>query len=490
MNWWGRRAGLLLLLLVVLFSCEEDVSTIGIKRPNPKFRVNYAEIEIPSSVIQFEKLRSYNQGADADGVQRFLVGQYQDNEFGTVRAEIYTQISPPISYRKISAGAVMDSLVLELQTDFYYYGASHSPSELTIQIHELSDTINTVPHYNISKIPYEPEVLAEMVLTVDPTEFDESIALNNDNITTNNKVKKYSVPLIGDFATELFNTVVTDSATTYDFTKFTGKHKGFAFIPTVSDKILGLNPKMDDATSAVTTNLALYFTENGTQYRMTFVLYPTGPYGTLGFSSIESDRSGTVLQSIEAHKDFFPIDGKRYLQSGMGVLTKLDFTHYFEYMDTVKNAILNSAELVFENEPSDFPPPAQFQFRVLDDNNKYATYLQDTIVDGNVYQITHVHELQAAYGFSVLPNADGTVDLLSDAGALLTTSANAGNTMSAFVTTFFQDQYLQRNNEKRIKYCSLHPRETQWRKSVNRFIMNDNIKLKIYYTTPVVETLE
>ena len=57
-------------------------------------------------------------------------------------------------------------------------------------------------------------------------------------------------------------------------------------------------------------------------------------------------------------------------------------------------------------------------------------------------------------------------------------------------TNFFQVQYGQRKNEKRIKYCSLHPLESQFRKSVNRFVLKDNIKLKIYYTTPVVETIE
>jgi hypothetical protein len=166
-------------------------------------------------------------------------------------------------------------------------------------------------------------------------------------------------------------------------------------------------------------------------------------------------------------------------------------------MDTVKNPILNSAEFVFENESGDFVPPAQFQIRVLDDENKYMFYLQDTLVDGIVYQKNNLAELTKAYPTSVNANTDGTIDLRNDAIDLLRVSPNSTNTMSGFATSFFQDQYYQRQNPKRIKYCALHPLEStlfasqsQFRKSVNRMVLSNTIKLRIYYTSPVVETIE
>jgi hypothetical protein len=159
-------------------------------------------------------------------------------------------------------------------------------------------------------------------------------------------------------------------------------------------------------------------------------------------------------------------------------------------MDTVENAILNSAEIVFENELGDFAPPAQFQFRVLDDENKYRSFLLDTLIDGIIYQPVDL-ELKAAYINSVtFENSDGTMDLRNDALEVAYVKPGTTNLMATFLTSFFQDQYAQRNNEKRIRYGSLHPIESQFRKSVNRMVLSDNIKLKIYYTTPVVETKE
>lgn len=495
MNWWGRRAGLSLLLVVVLLSCEEEVSTIGIKRPNSKFRVNYAEIDIPSSVIRLEKLTTYNRGTDTDGVQRLLVGQYLDNTFGKIRTEIYTQISPPVDPLGISATAVLDSLVLQLTTDYYYYG-SGGASDLAIEIHELQDSIQDQPYYNISKVAYHAEVLGGKSITIDPTEFDKGSADNNDNVTTNDKTKSYRFVLTGDFATNLFETLRSEPEIVNNFEAFTRKYKGLAILPTAGDKVLGIEAKVNSTNLTTGTKLIMYYTDGTVQRVANFTLFPFAANPVLAFSSIESDRSGTILGSLtEPFKDFYPADNKRYVQSGTGILTKLDFEPYFKYMDTVKNAILNSAEIVLENEAGDFTPPAKFQFRVLNDENKYMSFLQDTVVDGNVYQINHRTELTDAYS-SVLPNTDGTIDLMSDANDLLRITPNSTNIMSGFATAFFQDQYFQQSNPKRIKYVALHPlenvqfSESQFRKSVNRLNLSSNIKLKIYYTTPVVETLE
>ena len=492
MNWWGRLGGLALLLLFVLFSCEEDLSSIGIRRPTSKFRVTYAEIDIPSSVILQDRLVTYNGAVASDGVQRFLVGQYQDGEFGSIRTEIFTQISPSIDNSLVTASAVLDSLVLQLKTDFYQYG-SKSVSDQVIQIHELSDTIKQVPYYNTSKVAYKPEVIGEKIITIDPALFDQNLIDNSDNNSANNKSKNYRIVLGGNYAQELFETFRSDADVTNDFTKFTGKHKGLAIIPSTSDKILGIDPAISATSLAEGTKLVMYYTEAGVQKVINFVLFPFTDNPVIGFSSIESNRAGTVLQSLtEPFTDFLPVDNKRYVQSGAGIITKLDFTKFFDYMDTVANPILNSAELVFENESSDFPPPSRFQFRALNDQNKYKSFLRDSLVDGVVTPFFD-SELFVAYQSAVVSNSIGsTMDIMGDqvSSDPYLVSAGATNSISAFVTNFFQVQYAQRKNEKRIKYCSLHPLESQFRKSVNRFVLKDNIKLKIYYTTPVVETIE
>ncbi len=450
--------------------------------------MTYAEIEVPASLILFDKLTSYNKTTTADGVQRFLLGQYQDNQFGTVRAEIYTQISPPVTSRVIGASAVMDSLVMQLSTDFYQYGAS-GVSNQTFQVFELADTIKQTPYFNISKVAYKPKLLAEKTISIDPIEFDQNVVNNGDGVTTNDVTKLYRTKMDVDFGRDIFETIKNDTATANHYASFTGKHKGLAILPTTSDKIFGINPSLSSTSTDLTndTKLILYYTEDAVQYYVEFTMYPFNASPILGFTSITSNKSGTALQPLtQTNTDFQPADGKLYIESGIGIITKLDFTKYFEYMDTVDTPILNSAELVIENETGDFPPPASFQFRALNKDNTYKSALIDTVINEAAAQYFDP-EITSAYSRSVLFDPDnGSMDLKSDVGgnAPLYVSAGTTNSMSAFLTEFFQSQYVQRDNKKRIEYCAFQPNTSTFRKTVNRIVLKNNIKLKIYYTTP------
>ncbi len=500
MNWWGRGAGLSLLLLVVLFSCEEDVSTIGVKTPNPKFRVTYAEVNIPSSVVLFDKIITYNilnsSPLIEDGDQRLLMGQYADDRFGRIRTEAYTQIGPPITSLTIGLAAVYDSLVLQLKTDFYHYGNS-AISTQRIAVHELIDTVNNGDYFNSTTLAYNPNAIGGKSFTVNPAEYKQAITDNNDGVTTNDKVTNFRMVLSGSLGSNLFETVRSDEGTKNDYVNFTGKYKGLAIVPDgSSDKVIGINPRITGSFSAATdTKLILYYTEAGTQKSIDFFLYPhVNPYTgasnpVVGYSSIIADRSGTPLSGLtEAHKDYYPVDDKRSTESGIGMLTKLDFTEYFKYMDTVKNAVLNSAELVIEGEQSEFAFPPQFQFRAITDKNFFQLYYQDTVINGATTRIVDT-ELQSIYYSSGAAefNANGTIDIRGDDSEVAYPSANQSFEIHTFLTQFFQVQYGARNSAKRINYVALVPRITQFNKTVNRSVLNNNIKLKLYYTSAIPE---
>ena len=500
MNWWGRRAGLSLLLLVVLFSCEEDVSTIGIKRPEPKFRVTYAEVNIPSSVVLFDNIITYNNlnsnAAIEDGDQRLLMGQYPDDRFGKIRTEAYTQIGPPITNVTIGSAAVFDSLVLQLKTDFYHYGNS-AISTQRIEIHELSDTINNGDYFNSTTLAYEPNAIGGKSFTVNPEEYKQAIIDNNDRVTTNDKITNFRMVLSGSLGPNLFETVRSDASTSNDYIKFTGKYKGLAIVPDgSSDKVIGINPRITgDFSAATDTKLILYYTEAGTKKSIDFLLYPhVNPYtGTsnplVGYSSIIADRSSTSLAGLtETHKDYYPVDDKRLTESGVGMLTKLDFSEYFKYMDTVKNAVFNSAELVIEGEQSEFAFPPQFQFRAMTVKNFFQSYYQDTVLNGVSTRLidTETLSIYSASGAAEF-NLNGTIDIKGDDTDVAYPSANQSFEIRSFLTQFFQVQYGARNSAKRINYVALVPRISQFHKTVNRCVLNNNIKLKLYYTSPIPE---
>ena len=502
MNWWGRLAGLLLLLLVVLFSCEEEVSTIGIKRPESKFKVTYAELNIPSSVILFKELITYNNVNSnryiEDGDQRLLIGQYVDDKFGKIRTETYTQIGPPVLNAAISSATDYDSLVLQLKTDFYHYGNSFS-SEERIEIHELLDTLNKGHYFNSTLLAYNPTPIGGKSFTVNPEDYDLAITNNNDNIPTNNRVTTFRMVLSGDLGPNLFETLKSDEDIKSDYIKFSGLYKGLAIVPSGSgNKVIGINPIIPTTgiPDPTDTKLILYYTQDGIQKSVDFPLYPNiNPYTAtsypiVGYTSIIADRSATALSGLtEPHKDYYPVDNKRMTESGIGILTKLDFTEYFNYMDTVSNAVLNSAELVIEGEQSDFSYPPQFQLRAMTDKNYFQSVVQDSVVDGTSTSSIDA-ETFAIYGSSRAATINiytGMIDINSDDQNTAYPYANQSFIISSFLTQFFQVQYGVRNNPKRINYVALLPRISQFNKSVNRCVLNKHIKLKLYYTSAIPE---
>jgi hypothetical protein len=75
MNLWVKRTGQLLLAAVALFflSCKDEVTLPGFPNPNSKFKINYVEIPLESSVYLLDSIRTSNTPGD---LQRVLVGQY------------------------------------------------------------------------------------------------------------------------------------------------------------------------------------------------------------------------------------------------------------------------------------------------------------------------------------------------------------------------------------------------------------------------------
>ena len=491
MNLWGKGFLSLLFTLLILVSCEEDASYVGFQKPNTQFKVIYAEVDLSSSVIWFDKLATYNNVTDGD--QRFLIGEYTDPEFGHIKSEFYTQISAPISTASVGSTAIADSLVLQLRTDFYHYG-SPDISDHTIEVHELIDTIHSGSnYYNTSKVAYSPVVLGETTFSVNPSIYDQNITANNDTDTSNNKVQNFRIRISGSMGSDLLRSAREDLALINDYDAFSGKYKGFAVLHKSGNHVIGINPTVTGTYSAThDTKLMLYFTDAGVQKRLDFVLFPfnnqhTGKTNSvLGFTSIEVDRSGTSLQGITSPGDFYPVDGKRYLQSGTGLMTKINFENYFNYVDTVKNMILNSAELVVTNEGSDFAPPPQLQMRALDANNRFRSAVaKDSVINGVTTSVLDT-EFIKFYQASTKLNLDGTVDIKGDNADVFYMAATTDNVMTGYLTQFFQVQYGARNSTKRINAVAFMPREATFRKSVNRFVPT-GFKVRFYYTTPILQ---
>ncbi len=486
------KTSLLFFVIVFLFSCEEDVNTVGFKPDRNSFRVRYAEIELPSSVIMPGGVITSNKSGDGE-TPRLLVGSYLDNKFGKVTAESFIQFRPSSPTTVLPPDAVLQSLVLSVSLDYYNYG-SRDASTVNFYVHEVKDSLITEGRYfNNSVVDYDPAVIGTVSKTIDPVSFDDAFTKNADADATNNVIDSLLIPINSTYANNLFQLAKTillvpnsttgknDTTTTanyYTFRKFRRIFKGLSITSDATNKIIGINPSYVAAGLSRSKLVLTYSYKSGTKTgKIEFSTYSSE--GSISFSRITADRAGSSLQSVdELYKPFYPDGDNRFVQSGSPIVTKIDFSKYFSYTDTIKNLLINSAEIVINpDETTSYKMPDNIGFRVLNAKNDYVKST-DTIP--SLYTGFIVSD---AEGYLVL--GEGTTSGSSISNLALTQTNNVYS-YNALLSRYFQFLYSVTDKTQRLSQYALVPVAPRFGKSVNRLIFNqNNLKLKLYYTTPV-----
>jgi hypothetical protein len=483
------KSNLLFFLSLIILSCTEDPSTIGFKGPDSRFKVYYKEIDIPTSVIGTDSLITSNDLQLTNATKRLLVGTYTDDVFGVTKAETYTQFAPTkLAFPK---GSIVESVNLNLTFDYYYYG-DHTASVQTFYIHELRDSlVSHQPYYFNSKVDYYPLPLGQVTRDVIPQSFEDLMGLNTDSDTKNNVIDTLTVTLDKSFGERLLAYSIDDSMSYRDINKFKRAFKGFAIRSDGNEKIVGFNPTYS-STGLFKSRLVVYIQypdkTTGTM-KKSFVEYyfffGSSTRGVTGFSKIEVSRAGSDLQVLDnqLHKEIYPANDLRYVQAGTPVFTKLDFSNFAKFTDTLSNMIINSAELVLDPvQPQEFPLPSNLGFKVLTEKNRFRkatsaipSYYSGLIVADNdgelvVGERLSASELSKKFNLILSQNTDGTFKY------------------NEFFTGFFQRLYYYRSDNNRFLKYGLISSSPGMGKSVNRLVFNkDKLKLKLYYTLPTTE---
>lgn len=488
MNLWAKRIGQLAMLAVALFflSCQEDTSVLGYKNPNSKFKVSYVEIPIESSVLLLDSLRTSNYTYFGEP-NRLLVGTYFDETFGNISSLAATTFFTTTT-TKVGSSAVFDSVTLQLQFDLYNYGASAATPQ-TISIYELdkelkSDSLRN--YFNKSSAPHS-SMLGTKTFSINPTDFNKFAASSTDKDT----VITIKMPLDNSFGQRLFNsayqyaTVSTD--TTYvTYTKFIQQFKGLVIRPENSDKILGFNPL------ATASKITLHYHETDKDS----LSISLGFGSVVGFNQIKSDRSGTELSGlIQYHQESLQSNNNRYIQSGVGIVTKLDFSKFYEFADTVPYVLINSAELVIDGvQASTYAPPPILSLRVLKDNNRMKSFSRlrsQDVIDFTSYNQLLRYDYAISQSTAAIAENDSVFYASGDRSPLI---GYSNNSYRAVMSLFFQQLTLPNENKTRFKHFVLYPAAQSTStpaaqnasKSVNRAVFpKDQIKLKIFYTKPI-----
>ena len=483
MNLWANRVVQLASLLVALFffSCEDEASVLGFKNQNQKFEASYIEIPIESSVLLLDSQRTSNFIFQNE-TNRLLIGQYTDDKFGGVAANAYTQFFTN-SGAKLPGDATYDSVTLQLVLDFYHYGSTDALTSQSVSVYEVDEELhydNRRNYFSKSEALVKPSPLGTKTFTVSPKELDGYVADKSDTTIL------IKIPLDKAFGQRIFDNAIAyrDDETTKDstfkvFSEFTKIFKGLSIKTDNGDKIIGVSPN-----SAVTVH---YHHLDTGKVKLNLHL---GFFSVTSFSQIKNDRSSSELTGLTQYsQDFSPVSDLRYIQSGTGVYTKLDFRKFFEFCDTIPNVVINSAQLSLGSvAESDFARPSNLVLRILQSDNrlKKVKSHQDTL-DISAYNPrfpAHPGTLTLDNGTYV--DSDLAMTVLGDTDAFLKYSSEKKSYDGNFAL-FFQQLAIVRDGVPRYQYFAIYPSTPSMpnTKSVNRVIFpKDNIILKVYYTKP------
>ena len=349
MNWWASSIRHVVIFgLVVssaLFSCE-DPSELGLQLIPPNNNLGVVQVDIPleTTVIQLDSINTTNRGI-------LMTGDYGDADFGQVNVQSFFRVLPPPTSPNIPAEVTFaDSLRANLRYSYFYGDDFATPHQLSV--HRLLEqlVIDTI-YYSNNTTPFDPVSVLDTTFMVN--EADSLLSLNLDSLKD-----------------ELFTFLQTYEKDSANDANFLEQFKGFSFVTDASsESVLGFDP------TALDSRITLYYTTSDTVVNTVTLQYSTY------YNRIVPDFAGSNLDGIMPLMEFTPPDGRSYLQTGIGVVPKIDFQPYFDFLDTdtIGTVVINKAEIRIndlEALRSSIDPPLQMSFFYTDDTNEFL--LTDT----------------------------------------------------------------------------------------------------------------
>ncbi|MDX2304085.1 MAG: DUF4270 family protein [Microscillaceae bacterium] len=306
------------------------------------------------------------------GASRILVGQYKDPVFGIVQAKGFFEMLPDSLFLLTNSDfnasedlLVYDSLILNLPFQYVY---ADTTAEQKFNLHRITEEggIDSEKDFtNNSSLTYDPTPLASFQFKASTIQAKGGVTLKFDDT----------------FGQEIFNYALNNTPRT----EFRENFKGFVLVADTTfnnnASIVGFKVLPNDFTDGNVSFMSLYYTEQQKREGKSDTLFNrVKPFFALSgqrFNQIKSDRSNTPLVALQAPLDEIPSSQSNfltYLQSGTGVVTKLEFPT-LKNISTLGNVAINRAELVIKSQTGssldlDFVYPFNIIFHLIANGNE------------------------------------------------------------------------------------------------------------------------
>jgi hypothetical protein len=460
---------------------------------------------------------------------RYLIGYYNDVDFGTVRANLFASFLPndapgsPTMLGKDLTGLGLDSVTVQFYFDYYVYGPEMDLNE-KITVYELSDTLSLDfdRYFNNSTFAHDGVPLAELTfkklskgklkpVNLTKIKLEEQLDLSpayRDTLLLQGRLNLDGGEDLPSFEQRLFFHLNSagDSALIGEYiTDFRVAFPGLALVSSTSGRILGLNPL--HAFSRVTIHY-----HSSTVDSLTTSLYFTPfPYvGDNAFNNITTDRIGALAGLPGSSESYFPYNDEdspeRYIQDGSAVITELDLSDYYSFIDTLEDIVINSAEISLDvkDPPLGMPPPSSLYALLMKKEGSKIVPLDMKIEEDS----TKWRQFQGNI-FTDFQSFGVSTELANASPLTLSYDKNSGR-YTGYATLFFQTLFDNKDKPAyNIERIGLYPATAPLLRfvpglsnavpilksaagnTVNRAVLKTSgMKLKIYYTVPNKPNLE
>jgi hypothetical protein len=438
-----------LIITSALFSCE-DPSSLGIDLidDNGDLAVLYTEIPLDAVVVRMDSISTTSRGI-------MMTGSHTDLDFGVLEVQSYLRILPPSSDPNIPEEVTeADSIRFDLRYNYFF---GDVPSTHTLSVHQLQEQLvpDTI-YYASNSTPFVPTSELDTTFMVNAS--DTLLSLNLESM------KDELFAALKDFE--------ADSANTAEFLE---QFKGLTLISDMSSNaVLGFDNSHSDS------NITLFYTTNDTVVNTININYSTY------YNQITPDYTGTELEGINKLEDFETLTGRSYLQVGAGLVPKVSFQNYFDFVDndTTGTIVINQAELKMGNLQGlsgVIEPPQEMAFYHADDNNRI-------LIVGEQVPLPSTIQSDQIYIAAVRNNLDPNIANARSVRAQLDTTNVSYQPELTLFLQLIADGTLDRTNIDKalsVPYSFVEIPQSIFDngRNVDRFIVEpEELKLEIFYT--------
>ena len=365
-----RKTIILFVSALICFSCgfESDMESLSIGGDFISTRSTISVVDsfsVSLSTVLIDSLTT-------SGNSLLWAGKYTDKELGTISSTGFYEVGIP-EKTDVLDNDIYDSLLLVMNYSKVYYGDTSLLQ--SFQIYRLTEEVKGDENGNLwnhSSVAYNPNPIGRISFKPKPS--------------SDRKVKVRLTDQIGrDFLAMIQEK--DESISSFDY--FRDYFKGIAIGPGSSSSVI-LSFLCDTS-----MNLELHTHRKGLEKEALIQKFPVGSK-TTSFSHFDADRSGTPISQIVKQLIEIPSEqsnNKTYVQSGIGLLTRVDFPTMQQLMETDRKYVLLKAELILVPEPGTYkqvPLPSELVLYHTDKSNRVvseivgdqnATLAADLVID-------------------------------------------------------------------------------------------------------------